>query len=261
MAKGKPSETEAQVLPSEGQVTPETALPEQVEAVPETGVLEVPVQEKPDFRAQFDELPEEDRKVFLEERAAELVRRAEQSGEGKAYARLQADQLRQAQANLELQDTLRNLDSADDDNKRGGHILAFAQRQAQEQANRQSLANLESVREALGVSPDEHTELIFKLHQKAAREGQIATFGDYVTAVTGERFMPKRESDAKIRAEVNAAMEERLGKEREAEPHPVSVGQGQPASGSTDKIRKEYADGEIDYKVYEQQMKARGAKP
>jgi len=257
VAKGKPSEAEAPVLPIE-----ETPLPVEVEATPAEGAPEVAAQEKPDFRAQFTELPEEERKAFLEENAAEMVRRAEQSGRDSAYARLQAEQQRQAQANQALQDTLRNLDTETDDNKRAGHIIAFAQRQAQEQANRQAQANLESVRESFGVSPEEHDDLLHKLHQAAARDGKIATFGDYVKAVTGERYMPKGEVTKQLRAEVEAALEERLGKQREGEPAPVSVGQGQPvSSGSTQLVRRQYADGDIDYEAYERKMKALGAKP
>ncbi len=252
--KKGPSEAEAPVLPAE-----ETPLPVET---PAEGAPEVAAQEKPDFRAQFTELPEEERKAFLEENAAEMVRRAEQSGRDSAYSRLQAEQQRQAQANQELQDTLRNLDTETDDNKRASHILAFAQRQAQEQANRQAQANLESVRESFGVSPEEHTELVFKLHQAAARDGRIATFGDYVKAVTGERYMPKGEVTKQLRAEVEAALEERLGKQREGEAAPVSVGQGAPApSGSKAKIQNDYADGNIDTETYTARLKAIGAKP
>jgi hypothetical protein len=222
------SEAEAPVLPTE-----ETPLP--VEA-PAEGAPEVAAQEKPDFRAQFTELPEEERKAFLEENAAEMVRRAEQSGRDSAYARLQADQQRQAQANQALQDTLRNLDTETDDNRRGGHILAFAQRQAAEQANRQAQANLESVRESFGVSPEEHDDLLHKLHQAAARDGRIATFGDYVKAVTGERYVTKQEAGKATRAEMDAYFEEKMGLKRDQEAAPVSVGQGQAMRSTQDDV-------------------------
>ena len=248
MAKGKPSEAEAPALPIE-----ETPLPVET---PAEGAPEVAAQEKPDFRAQFTELPEEERKAFLEENAAEMVRRAEQSGRDSAYARLQADQQRQAQANQALQDTLRNLDTETDDNRRGGHILAFAQRQAAEQANRQAQANLESVRESFGVSPEEHDDLLHKLHQAAARDGRIATFGDYVKAVTGERYMPKGEVTKQLRAEVEAALEERLGKQREGEPAPVSVGQGQATTSSLTPDRYKHLSPEEQAKLSSEQIDA-----
>ena len=226
MAKKESSETEVSALPAQ-----ETPLPElQVEPPPEEGAPEPPVQEaeKPDFRAQFDALPEEDREAFLLERTAERVRRAEQSAQDRAFARMQADQTRQVQANQGLQETLKNLDTAEDDNRRAGHVQAFANYRVQQASQQWAQEALEMVKEALGVGDAEHDELTFKLHQAAGRENRVATLGDYIKHVTGERFMPKRESDAKIRAEVNAALEERLGRQREGEPAPVSVGQGQP---------------------------------
>ena len=229
MAKKESSETEVSALPAQ-----ETPLPElQVEPPPEEGAPAPAVQEaeKPDFRAQFDALPEEDREAFLQERTAERVRRAEQSAQDRAFARMQADQARQAQANQGLQDTLRNLEAEADDSKRGGHVEAYAAYRIRQVSQQQAQEALENVREALGVPDAEHDELVYKLHREAARDNRVATLGDYIKHVTGERFMPKRESDAKIRAEVNAALEERLGKQRETEPAPVSVGQGQPAGG------------------------------
>lgn len=240
--KKGPSEAETPVLP-----VAETPLPVEVEATPEEGAPEVAAQEKPDFRAQFTELPEEERKAFLEENAAEMVRRAEQSGRDSAYARLQADQQRQAQANQELQDTLRNLDTETDDNKRAGHIQAFVDRQAWLKTNKERLVDLENVREALGVSPREHDEIVFKLNQQIARENEearqrgdfafkVATFGDYVKAVTGERYVTKQEAGKLSRAEMDAYFEEKMGLKREGEPAPVSVGQGQPTRSTADDV-------------------------
>jgi hypothetical protein len=225
--KGETAEAETLAVP-----TQETPLPEQVEATPEEGAPESTVQEKPDLDAQLEALPKEERDALLERHWPDRLESREHAGYQRALARLEADRQQQAQANLELQDTLRNLDTETDDNKRAGHIIAFAQRQAQEQANRQAQANLESVRESFGVSPEEHDDLLHKLHQAAARDGRIATFGDYVKAVTGERYMPKGEVTKQLRAEVEAALEERLGKQREGEPAPVSVGQGQATTSS-----------------------------
>jgi hypothetical protein len=234
VAKGKSTEAEAQVLPSEGEVTPETALPEQVEATPEAGTPETAVQGI-DLEAQLQTLSKEERDA-LHEKVWPGLRDGDRAwgkteGEKKALAQWQADQQQRAQANQELRGTLKNLGLPDDDSEAAGHILSFAEKQAKEQANRQSLANLESMAEAEGLSPEENSELLFKLHQAAARDGRIATFADWYKAVTGERYMPKGEVTKQLRAEVEAVWEEKMGKQREGEAAPVSVGQGQATSG------------------------------
>jgi hypothetical protein len=229
MAKKEPSETEGTPLPAQ-----ETPLPElQVEVVPEEEAAAAAVQEaeKPDLTAQLEALPKEERDALLERVWPDRLESARQSGRDSAARRLQEDRDRQIQANQGLQETLKNLDTADDDSKRAGHLEAYAGYRIRLASQQQAQEALENVREALGVPDAEHDELVYKLHREAVRDNRVATLADYIKHVTGERFMPKRESDAKIRAEVNAALEERLGRQRETEPAPVSVGQGQPAGG------------------------------
>jgi hypothetical protein len=83
-----------------------------------------------------------------------------------------------------------------------------------------------------------------------------------VKAVTGERYMPKGEVTKQLRAEVEAALEERLGKQREGEAAPVSVGQGAPAGrDSVNAVQDAFINGSIDSETYKKKMEALGAKP
>jgi len=266
VAKKEPSETEGTPLPAQDIPLPVPEAPPagEVEGAPEEEAAAAAVQEaeKPDLTAQLEALPKEERDALLERVWPDRLESARQSGRDSAARRLQEDRDRQIQANQGLQETLKNLDTADDDSKRAGHLEAYAGYRIRLASQQQAQEALENVKEALGVPDAEHDELVYKLHREAVRDNRVATLADYIKHVTGERFMPKRESDAKIRAEVNAALEERLGKQRETEPAPVSVGQGAPApSGSIAKIRDDYAEGLIDTETFAAKMKAAGAKP
>ena len=239
MAKGKSTEAEAQVLPSEGEVTPETALPEQVEATPEAGTLEPTAQEL-DLKARLQTLAKEERDALHEEVWPGL-RESDKAwgrteGEKNAVARVYAEQQRQAQANQELQDTLRNLDTETDDNRRAGHIWALVQKQTQNTAEMVAQAELETARESFGLSPEEHRRIVRAVKEQAFDNGRIATFGDYVKAVTGERYVTKQEAGKLSRAEMDAYFEEKMGLKRDQEAAPVSVGQGQPMRSTADDV-------------------------
>jgi len=215
-----------EVAPSDAAVAVEEAKP------PEEGVTETPPKEteKPDFAAQIAELPEDERKALLKEHLGEELSRLEQSARDTAWSKLQTDQRRQVKANQELQNTLSNLEVADDDNKRAGHIQAYADSYAQSASQRWAAEALDNLRESLGVSHEEHSEIVMRLHQAAARDRRVATFGDYVKQVTGEKFMPKREVSKEIQAEVKAAMAEMQGKNIESQEAPVSTGPGEPSN-------------------------------
>jgi len=136
---------------------------------------------------------------------------------------------RQLQANQGLQDTLKNLDGADDDNKRAGTVQAYADWYVHGAQQDWGVQALDSLREGLGVSREEHDEIVLRLHQKASRENRTPTFADYVKHVTGERFMPKREFTKEVREEVKAALAEQQGKAIESQEAPVSTGLGEPS--------------------------------
>ena len=111
----------------------------------ETEVPALSAQEKSDLRSRWAALPKEERDAFIEEVWPGRLGRARQAGRHRGHARWQAEKYRLSQANQTIEDTLRNLDTETDDNKRASHILAFAERQAQDYANRQAQVNLESL--------------------------------------------------------------------------------------------------------------------
>ena len=151
MAK-KASVVEETPLPTEEVAPSDATAPAVVEEAkpPEEGVTEPePKEEKPDFAAQIAELPEDERKALLKEHLGEELNRLEQSARDTAWSKLQADQQRQIQANQALQATLSNLEVADDDNKRAGHIQAYADSYAQSASGRWAAEALDNLRESL----------------------------------------------------------------------------------------------------------------
>lgn len=251
MAKGKaPSTTEEPAAltedtplppPAETAAAP-TAAPtaEEGAAAPPEEAVEPAAQEeqKPDLDAQLEGLPDDERKELLRKHFPDDLQRLEQSAQDKAWNRLQADQYQQIQANQVLQDTLRNLDTADDDSKRAGHVESYAVWRTQQAAQRQQVENLESVREALGVSREDHDEIMIRVHQAAARDNRQATFGDYVKHVTGDKFMPKQEWTKAMRQEAEAVWAEKHGQTIAQQPAPVSVGPGEPPATQDDERAK-----------------------
>lgn len=237
MAKrDKPSVVEETPLPTE-EVTPsEPAAPAAVEETkpPEEGVTEPEPKEaeKPSVTELLAGLSDDERDTIYKKVFGERLQRAEQSARDAAWAKMQAGQRSQVEANQGLQDTLKNLDGADDDNKRAGHVQAYADWYAQSASQRWASEALDNLRESLGVSREEHDEITLRLHQAAARESRAATFGDYVKHVTGERFMPKGDFNKQIQAEVKAAMAEQRGKSIENQEAPVSLGTGEPLKGT-----------------------------
>jgi len=83
--------------------------------MPKAKPSEIPAlsaQEKPDLRSLLKALPKEELDALLERLVPDFpgrMKRAEQAGRHKAYAREQAEQYRRSQANQTIQDTLRNL--------------------------------------------------------------------------------------------------------------------------------------------------------
>jgi hypothetical protein len=233
MAREKPSVTEETPLPipeAEPSVAP--AEPGVEEAAPAGEGAAPPKAEeaKPDVRALLAKLPADERKALAKEELGEELSRLEQSAADRAWKKLQTEQQGRIQANQELQDTLRNLEMADDDNKRAGHIDAYAQRYSQRASQQAVLEVLDDIRDAFGVSPEEHDEIIFKLHQEASRDNRVARIKDYVTHVTGERFMPKKDYTKQMREEIKAELAELRGTAIENQPAPVTVGPGGTAS-------------------------------
>jgi len=233
--KAAPSEVAETPLPTEvtpvSETTEETPV-ETVEAPPEEGEAPPPTQEaeKPDVRSLLTELPDHERKAVLQDVYGEDLGRAEQSGYDRALIRLQNQQSQQAQANQGLQETLKNLDGAVDDNTRAGHVQAYATWQTQQSAQQWSQEALDSVREGLGVPNEEHDEILIRLHQQGARERRVPTLTDYVKHVTGDRFMPKSQVNKGIREEIRAQLAELQGQKIENQEAPVSTGQGEPPS-------------------------------
>lgn len=267
--KAQPSTVEDTPLPTQ-ETTPsepspeagaeETKPPEEGAAAPE------PTEEKPDFATQLAELPEEERKALLKEHLGEELSRFEQSARDSAWGKLQTAQARQVQANQALQDTLKNLDTTEDTNTRAGHVQAYADAYVQSASQQWALEALEGLRGSLGVSREEHDEIILRLHQQAARENRVATFGDYAKHVVGEKTMPKGDVTKQIQAEVKAALTEQQGKGIESQAAPVSVGPGEPPKGTptvidfaamTRKQRSELTEGQLKAMVREE-YEARG---
>jgi len=231
--KAQPSTLEETPLPVPEAEPSEVPTPvETEEAKPkEEGEVEPePKEEKPDFATLLAGLSKDERKALLKENLGEELSSLEQAANDRAWEKLRGEQQRRVQANQELQDTLKNLDGAEDDNKRAGHIQAYADRMLQTASQQWALEALDNLRESLGVSREEHDEIVLRLHQAASRENRVATFGDYVKHVTGEKFMPRQEVKKALKEEVNAILEERLGKERDKEPSPVSLGPGEPSN-------------------------------
>jgi len=238
--KAPPSEPEAPTLLTQEETPSEPAeapAPEgQVTAPPEEGEPAAPVQEaeKPDLRALVAELPEEERDALFEEQYGERVKtveeRAQQSADDRAFHRMQTEQHRQTQANQGLQQTLRNLETVEDENVRAQHIQAYADWYAQGASQQWGQQALDNLREGLGISPAEHDEIVLRLRQQAARDNRAPTFADYAKHVTGERFMPKRQVDKQIQEEVRAQLAEAQGKKIENQPAPVAVGPGEPTN-------------------------------
>jgi len=231
--KAQPSTLEETPLPTEEATPSETpaVAEEQETKPPEEGEVEPePKEEKPDFAALLAGLSKDERKAILKENLGEELTSLEQAANDRALQKLQGEQQRRVQANQEIRDTLKNLGVPEDDNEGAGHIQAYAARHAQSELERSRMETMDNIRDSLGVSREEHDEIAIRLHQAASRENRVATFGDYIKHVTGERFMPKGDYTKQIRAEIKAELAEQQGRAIENQPAPVSTGPGEPAS-------------------------------
>jgi len=250
MPKGTPSATEAPPLPVQEVAPSEVSEETQVEAAPvaeETPAPQVQEEAKPDYVAQLRELPDEERERLLNEVYADRLQALDRSAEDRAYNRLLGSQQRQQRANEDLQGTLRNLDNESDDTKRAQHVAAFAQGYAnqvvQEQAQEWRSYFDTAFKRSFGLNDGQYRAAWIEVHKKAALENRKAEDADFIAHMTGEKFMPKQSMSKELNDEINARVEEAVGKRLAGQPAPVALGPSEPPGGEVDVAKAQGQEG------------------
>lgn len=243
MVKGTASEVVEQVVPTPAGAPSEAAPVEETAQVGAEATAEEPApvaqEQKPDVKALWSELPPEERQALVQEEDwhKEALRRAEFEAERKIQSRTQADEHRRMRANQDLQVTLQNLDNTVDDSQRAQHIQGYAQSYAEgvaAQVGQQWTEFLDSsYRQVFGLNDAQYRNAWDDVKRKVARENRTANYSDFLAHMTGEKFMPKGNLSKDIQEEINARVEEALGKRLAGQPSPVTLGPGESLSDGT----------------------------
>ena len=219
--------------------------------------------EKPDIKSLWSELPSEERQKLVadEEWHKKALERAEQSAYDRMIQRQQRDMARQSQANQDLQQTLQNLDTASDDNTRAqaihGYARNFANREREAQAADDGAHFGNVIQKVFKVAPAEFDVKWLDAQRAAAAEGRRAGWDDLLQQIVGEKYVSKSEASKATRDEIDAMIEEKLGKRLAGQPSPVTLGPGVASGGGTPEAQWVEAGAPAGGPIYDRYMEWR----